>query len=315
MPPTIQRTWGVFFNQWSRWSYDDPEAQLLLEMLSDLGQAVDSRNRDEADPQEARQVFRSWNGRGTVKHGERDLMRRELVAALDSLGESTLDSIFDRPTTPLADFSSRNVYLSEPLRLPEAVIKPGGTIPSTGTTLCLQRHTLNEAVLEDLTRNQRLRSLHLVKCQYPEDWDDTSFQALTGLRKLVFYSAHGAGAPRGRLAGVARLSSLRILELIMADFLHHPECYEQLATMTQLTTLDLARTLTHEKTKSWEKDVAFQTLQTLIRTGDLVELNLAWCSAFTRMDLQVLAKALAWKGGRLLVGNRDRQREATSERD
>jgi hypothetical protein len=43
MPPTIQRTWGVFFNQWSEWSNNDPGAQLLLEMLEDLGKALSAK--------------------------------------------------------------------------------------------------------------------------------------------------------------------------------------------------------------------------------------------------------------------------------
>ncbi len=92
----------------------------------------------------------------------------------------------------------------------------------------------------------------------------------------------------------------------MADFLHHTECYENLGQMYQLTTLNLARTMTLEKARIDEQnplELMKRALVSLITKGDLVELNVAYCSLFLRNDLIFLAGALAEKNGRLIISS------------
>ncbi|AGC42276.1 hypothetical protein MYSTI_00927 [Myxococcus stipitatus DSM 14675] len=303
MPPTIQRTWGVLFNQWSEWSNKDPAAQLLLEMLADLGDAVERGSRDGAALEQAKQTFSKWNSRGTVKHDERDRMQAELVQALENLDNATLCSTCERGKALVEVFPAGNVYLAGKMPLPEIdFIKAASGIESfQGTKLGLKDVLLDAEVMDRLFRHDQVKSLCLLKCGYPENWDDFTLSLLPRLRKLVFYGAHASAAPGFMLDGLRRITTLRILEFIMADFLHHEDCYESLGQMYQLTTLSLARTLTREKSAGWEREVAMNVLKRLIKHGDLVELNLAWCSIFSEVDLKLLADELQKKGGHLIV--------------
>jgi hypothetical protein len=47
-----------------------------------------------------------------------------------------------------------------------------------------------------------------------------------------------------------------------------------------------------------------RALKELITHGDLIELNLAWCSELSRIDLLILAEALSKKGGHLIISEK-----------
>jgi hypothetical protein len=310
LPPIIQRTWGVVYKQWSKWSNEDPEAQLLLEMLQDLGESFSRRVRPGADIEGAKRTFQKWNSLPSVKHTERSTLRRELREALTTMDAAVLDSIM-KPGSPAGSPWPQNVYQVE---TGEELMPRGITFDDLtkvrsfqGSSLHLNKILLDETATSALLAPPRLKSLALIKCGYPEDWNDATFGLISGLRKLVFYGGNRAGAPGFRLEQLPHCSSLRILELIMADFLHHRECYESLGMMRQLTILNLARTMTVEKTPvlPGARDLMMKTLNTLIDHGDLIELNLAWCTVFTTQDLRSLSDKLARKGGHLIIAPRE----------
>jgi hypothetical protein len=313
LPPTIQRTWGVVYKQWSTWSREDPEAQLLLEMLEDLGDALSRRIHTGANIEEAKKTFQKWNSRSSVKHTERSSMRTELREALSTMDTAVLDSILPPGTLAGGPWPS-NVYLvgkSEELMPKSITLSDTARIRSfQGPSLHLKDIPLDEAAMKALSTLPKLKSLVLVKCRYPEDWNDATFGLLTDLRKLVFYGGNRAPLPGFLLDRLPDNPSLRILELIMADFLHHRDCYENLGRMRQLTILNLARTMTLEKTPvlSGARELMMKALTTLITQGDLIELNLAWCTVFTPVDLRILAEGLAKKGGHLILAEKEIER-------
>ncbi|WP_342378700.1 hypothetical protein NVS55_04825 [Myxococcus stipitatus] len=303
MPPTIQRTWGVLFNQWSEWSSKDPAAQLLLEMLADLGVAVEAGVGGGDALEQAKRTFAKWNNRATVRHDERDAMQVELVQALENLDNATLCSICERGKVLEERFPAGNVHLAGKMPIPNiAFIKEASKVEGfSGTNLGLREVILDSALMDRVFKHDQVKSICFLKCTYPESWDDFTLGLLPRQRRLIFYGAHASGAPGFMLDGLRRITSLRILEFIMADFVHHEDCYESLRQMYQLTTLSLARTLTREKSGGWERDAAMSMLLHLIKHGDLVELNLAWCSIFTDGDYMRLANELKRKGGHLIV--------------
>ncbi len=314
VPPTIQRTWNVFFKQWSTWSREDPNAQLLLEMLQDLGEAVNShefgRLASSDNVQEARQIHKKWNERATVKHTERDEMHEELSVALTLVDGALLASITThRPRRPDEGEWPSNVYISGQSKETDykaVTCKNTSDIKAhRGPSLQLEKMILDDATLSALKAHPKLKSLIFRGCQYPSDWNDTTLAQLE-LRKLVFYACNKSSWPVSRLASIQACASLRILELVMADFLHDVECYENLSKMRQLTTLNISRTMTLEKAKLESQnalELMMKALTSLIDHGDLIELNVAYCSSFMRNDLLKLAEGLAKKGGRLIISS------------
>ena len=312
MPPTIQRTWGVFFHQWSKLSREDPGAQLLLEMLQDLGDAVGSKEFGRlASPESverAGQIHEDWNGRSTVRHTERDAMLADLREAMELVDGALLASTTThRPRQSSEGDWPDNVFIAD--KSIETNYK-AHTCTSTsaikahrGPSLQLHEMTLDEATLSALKAHPKLKSLIFRSCKYPSDWNDKALAEL-GLRKLVFYACNKASLPASRLAAIQACESLRILELIMADFVHDETCYANLGKMHQLSVLNISRTMTLEKaTLDGQNalELMMKALMSLIEKGDLIELNVAYSSSFMRNDLLKLATGLDKKGGRLII--------------
>jgi hypothetical protein len=162
----------------------------------------------------------------------------------------------------------------------------------------------NDRYFPHLASAQKLEKLELRGCTLPEgEWGNH----LAQLKELDMLSINNPSsrskAPSDNLAGLQELPKLRTLALERCEFLNG-ECYEQVGHLSQLTHLDLTRTITREKAPgvSGTREVGERSLrdvetldprvmgslQRLIEDRSLKTLDIHGCSALGDQERQQL---------------------------
>jgi hypothetical protein len=168
----------------------------------------------------------------------------------------------------------------------------------------LKREEVTADSLQELSA-QPVQRLTLMHCSFAGPMSSEAFAGMA-LQNLVIYSP-AAFAMSDGLRALARMESLRSLQLVRADFVNHEAapCYAALSRMTQLEYLSLERTITREKAPGRSTDVevgpghvvrqvteldpiVMESLERLLRRGNLKTLNLKYCTALSEEQVDYL---------------------------
>jgi hypothetical protein len=171
------------------------------------------------------------------------------------------------------------------------------------TDLRLVRKTLSDRDIKDIGLMTSLRHLELTNCKFPNQWSTRDWEGLIHLQSLNIFSPNTCTLSDG-MAGLTGLPSLRVLQFVRCDFFNSANVYAAIGTMTNLTYLDLGRTLTKEKAHGQsvmrstddnrqirevtELDPAIMKSLWRLIGGALRTLDIRWCTALTDRQIQGL---------------------------
>jgi len=185
------------------------------------------------------------------------------------------------------------------------------------TELTLRSETFDANDLLTIGAMTNLIHLDLVNCKFPSQWNSQAFSNLNNLRSLRIYSPN-ACTLTDQMAGIAGLANLSILQFVRCDFFNDVNIYATVGAMTNLTVLDLGRTLTKEKSRGTlgpaivtngvvlrnvtQVDPAIMTsLRALIEFGMLRTLDIRWCSGMSTAQIRSLVDLGLAEGCRVLT--------------
>jgi hypothetical protein len=137
----------------------------------------------------------------------------------------------------------------------------------------------------------QLAKFSLISCKFPSQWSTAKFASLTRLRHFEINNpvSGDPSIPVDNLSGLTRVASLREVKLWRCPFVM--DCFDNIALMRQITTLDLSRSLAIEKFPNEKRGPAVRALLSLIKAGRLQTLVLDYCSGLYKEDVEQLSAA------------------------
>ncbi len=116
---------------------------------------------------------------------------------------------------------------------------------STSSDLFLLGERIDGNAFRSIGLKTNLNTLEFKACKF----DNLNSSQLSNLNSLTYLCINNPNAFSfvDNIAGIASMGSLKTLKLIRCDFIHNDTAYSNLGAMTQLSYLDLTRTLTKEK--------------------------------------------------------------------
>jgi hypothetical protein len=174
-----------------------------------------------------------------------------------------------------------------------------GVLSANETRLIAKRGQKTSAELDTIFKSiewlPQLVEFSLTSCQFPGSWSTRKFSSLRRLQRFTLYNPQGdPSTPEDRLAGLAHASSLREVSLFRCPFAMH--CFDNIASLRQITRLDLTRSLAIEKFPGESREPAVRALGSLIEAGELRELVLDYCTGLFEADVDRLKKIAENRG-------------------
>jgi hypothetical protein len=149
------------------------------------------------------------------------------------------------------------------------IINDGGVLEQDSLKI---RRNKNPDQLGEILNNihiiNSVKKIDLTSCIFPDNWSTENIGKMRHLTELTIYNPAGGDPqpPADRLAGVRDAG---VKTLILARCTFTKECWPAISTMDTLETLTLDRTITTEKFDDNDRQVATNSICSLIRLGNL----------------------------------------------